>query len=174
VTDILQNGANVTETLQSATNQADSILAVSGPDSAVIPSSGGTLAYTNTQGISVTVQFPMGALAVTETVSYVPLDDLPTDGLAFALVPNLTFSQSVTITIHYRDEDIVGMDENELKIYNYDWSNNSWIDANPCGGYISYTDDNILQASVCHFSDYAMMQRFFKIYLPITLKSSSQ
>jgi hypothetical protein len=174
VTDILQNGAGVTETLQFAADEVDAILAASGPDSAVIPPTGGTLTYTNTQGISVTVQFPPGALDVTETVSYVPLNDLPTDGLAFALVPNLTFSRPVTITIHYRDEDIVGMDENELKLYNYDWSNNSWIDANPCGGYVRNLDNNILQAAVCHFSDYAMMHRRYKIYLPVTLRSSSQ
>lgn len=171
VTDVLQNGANVTETLQTAVDEADAILAVSGPDSAVIPPSGGTLTYSNTQGISATVQFPAGALVVTETVSYVPLDDLPTDGLAFALVPNLSFSQPVTISIHYRDEDIAGMDENSLRLYNYDWSINSWVDANPCGGYIRNPDANILQAAVCHFSDYGVMDWLYRVFLPITLNA---
>jgi ABC-type glycerol-3-phosphate transport system substrate-binding protein len=170
VTDVLQNIANVTATLQIAVDEANTILATSGPDSAVIPPSGGTLTYSNTQGISATVQFPAGALVVTETVSYVPLDDLPTDGLAFALAPNLTFSQPVTITIHYRDEDIIGMDENSLMLYNYDWPTNSWVGANPCGGYSRNPDDNILQAAVCHFSDYGMMDWLHKIFLPITIK----
>jgi len=174
MTDILQNGADVPETLQFAADEADARLAVSGPDSSVVPSTGGTLTYTSTQGIRATVQFPAGALAGTETVSYVPLDDLPTDGLAFALVPNLTFSRPVTITLHYRDEDIVGMDENDLRLYNYDWTHNSWVDANPCGGYVRTPDGNILQAAICDFSDYAMMQWAFRIHLPITLKSSSQ
>ena len=35
------------------------------------PVIGGALIYTNIQGISTTVQFPTGALVVTETVSYV-------------------------------------------------------------------------------------------------------
>lgn len=170
VTDVFQNGANVTTTLQTAANEANAILATSGPDSAVIPPSGGTLTYSNTQGISATVQFPAGALVVTETVSYVPVDDLPTDGLAFALVPDLTFSQPVTITLHYRDEDIIGMDEDSLILYNYDWATNAWFSANPCGGYNRNPDNNILQAMVCHFSDYGMMDWLHKVFLPITIK----
>ena len=156
--------------LQTAADEADIILATSGPDSAVIPPTGGTLIYTNTQGLSATVQFPAGALVVTETVSYVPLDDMPTDGLAFALVPNLTFDQPVTITLRYRDEDITGMDENNLMLYNFDWSTNSWVSANPCGGYYRHPADNILEAAVCHFSDYGMMDWLNKIFLPMTTK----
>lgn len=170
VTDVLQNGANVTATLQTAVDESNTILATTGPDSTVIPPSGGTLTYSNTQGISATVQFPVGALVVTETVSYVPLDDLPIDGLSFALVPNLTFSQPVTITLHYRDEDIIGMDENRIMLYNYDWPTNFWFSANPCGGYNLNPDDNILQTAVCHFSDYGMMDWLYKIFLPITIK----
>jgi hypothetical protein len=171
VTEVLQNGANVTETLQAAADEADAILAASGPDSAVIPPSGGTLVYTNTQYLSATVEFPDGALATTQTVSYVPLEDLPTDGLAFALVPNLTFSEPVTVTIYYRDGDVVGMDENALRLYNYHWPSGSWVDAAPCGGYVTDTLNNVLQAVVCHFSDYAMMDWPYKVYLPVVLRS---
>jgi hypothetical protein len=174
MTDILQYGADVTATLHLAADEVDAILDASGPDSAIIPPMGGTLAYSNTQGISVTIQFPAGALAVTETVSYVPLDDLPTDGLAFALVPNLSFSQAVTITLHYRDADIVGMDENDLRLYNYDWSNNSWVDADPGGGYVRDIDNNILQTWLYHFSDYALIDRPFRIYLPHVTRTYSQ
>jgi multiple sugar transport system substrate-binding protein len=171
MTEILQNGANVTEALRAAADEADAILATSGPDSAIIPPSGGTLVYTNTQHLSATVEFPAGALVTTQTVSYVPVGDLPTDGLAFALVPNLTFSEPVTITIYYRDEDVAGMDESALKLYNYDWSSSPWAEANPCSGYITDTVNNILQAAVCHFSDYAMMDWPYRIYLPVVLRS---
>ncbi|MCP4526371.1 MAG: extracellular solute-binding protein [Aestuariibacter sp.] len=170
MTEILQNSANVTGTLQAAADETDAILAASGPDSTIIPPGGGTLVYTNTQYLSATVEFPDGALATTQTVSYVPLEDLPTNGLAFALVPNLTFSEPVTVTIHYRDKDIVGIDENALKLYNYDWSSGFWIEANPCGGYVTDTVNNILQAAVCHFSDYAMMG-LHRVYLPVVLRS---
>jgi multiple sugar transport system substrate-binding protein len=170
MTDVLEDGAGVAETLHAAADEVDAILAASAPDSAVIPPTGGTLTYTGTQGISATVQFPAGALTETETVSYVPLDDLPTDGLAFALAPNLTFDRPVTLTIHYRDEDVAGMDENALRLYTYDWSINSWVDADPCGGYVRWPDENLLQAFVCHFSDYGMMQFAFRIHLPLIVK----
>ena len=171
MTEILQNAANVTDTLQAAADEADDILANSGPDSAIIPPSGGTLVYTNTQYLSATVEFPAGALVTTETVAYVPLDDLPTDGLAFALVPNLTFSEPVTITINYRDSDVEGMDEDELKLYNYDWPSHSWVEANPCSGYVTDTVNNILQAIVCHFTDYALVDWPYTVYLPLTLSN---
>lgn len=166
VSDIFENSANVTTTLQTAVEDVNILLAASGADSAVILPSGGTLIYTNTQGISAEVQFPDGALEETQTVSYVPLTDLPTEGLAFALVPDLVFSQPVTITLHYQDEDIVGMDENSLKLYNYDWQTNSWVDSDPCGGYNHDPDNNILQAEVCHFSDYGVMDWAYRVFLP--------
>ncbi|MFC1997851.1 hypothetical protein ACFLXI_09670, partial [Chloroflexota bacterium] len=163
---ILDGGAEVTATLQAAAIEVDSILAQSGPSSLEVTPDGGTVVYTDTQGLDAMVEIPAGALAITETISYVPLDDLPTDGLAFALVPDLVFSQPVTITLKYRDEDIVGMDETALILYNFDWVTNSWVNANPCGGYLRDLDQNILQARVCHFSDYAMLDWAFKIYLP--------
>ena len=114
---------------------------------------------------------PAGALGVTHTVSYIPLDDLPTDGLAFALVPNLSFSQPVTITIHYRASDVEGMEEAELKLYLYDWSGSRWVEGGPCGGYLRDPQNNILQAVVCHFSDYALVDRPYAIYLPVVRKN---
>jgi ABC-type glycerol-3-phosphate transport system substrate-binding protein len=169
--EIFYDSANVTTTLQAAAFEVDALLDESGPASAIIPPSGGTLVYSDTTGLDVVVEFPAGAIGVTQTVSYVPLDDLPTDGLAFALVPSLSFSQPVTITIHYRDSDVEGMDEAELKLYLYDWSSNRWVDGEPCGGYLRDPLNNILQAVVCHFSDYALVDRPYAIYLPVVLKN---
>jgi ABC-type glycerol-3-phosphate transport system substrate-binding protein len=169
--EILANGAEVTRTLQSAAAEVDAFLLESAPESTPITPEGGTLVYTGTEEYSATVEFPAGAMAVTETVTYIPLDDLPSDGLAFALVPNLTFSEPVTITLHYRDSDVQGMDEDELKLYLFDWAIHSWVDADPCGGYVRDPQNNILQAKVCHFSDYTLDDRPFKIYLPVTVRS---
>jgi ABC-type glycerol-3-phosphate transport system substrate-binding protein len=171
IAEVFFEGAMVTDTLQTAALEVNALLEEFGPVSAVIPPAGGTLVYTNTQGLSATIEFPSGAVGVTRTVSYVPLDDLPTDGLAFALVPNLTFSRLVTITIHYRDSDIEGMDEDDLKLYLYEWPSNTWVEADPCGGYVRDPLNNIMQAAVCHFSDYALVDRPYAIYLPLLLKN---
>jgi maltose-binding protein MalE len=166
---ILDGGAEVTSTLQAAADQTDAILATN-PSSSEITPAGGTVIYTDTQGLVATVEIPASVLAVTETISYVPLDDLPTDGLAFALLPDLIFSHPVTITLQYRDEDVVGMDEGALILYNYDWSTNSWVDADPCGGYLRDPENNILQARVCHFSDYAVFDWVSKNFLPSIIR----
>lgn len=169
VSNILKNGANVTGTLQATGVQADATLARLGPASNAISSGGGTLVYSNMQGVSATVQFPAGVIS--QTVSYVPLDDLPTPALGFALVPSLTFSQPVTLTLHYRDSDVAGMDEGALRLYNYNWPTASWSPADPCGGYVRDPANNSLQAIICHFSDYALKDWLHNLYLPIALKN---
>ena len=170
MTEIFVNETDVTTTLQTAADSAELILASTGPETNIVYPSGGTLTYASPLGTSTVIEFPEEALAVTTTVSYVPLEDLPTDGLAFALLPNLTFSVPVTVTIHYLDEDILGMDEASLKLYNFDWATNSWVDADPCAGYIRYPEDNILQALVCHFSDYALIDWPYQVFIPYTSK----
>ena len=168
---VLYDNQPITPTLDAAAANVDSILALTGPDAATITPWGGQLVYTNTQGLTSTTTFPPGALDVTTTVAYVPLNDLPSDGLSFALVPNMVLSRPVTVTIFYRDEDVVGMDENELKLFNYDWQNNEWVDANPCGGYIRDPLNNKLTSIVCHFSDHALMDRpVNRVYLPLVSK----
>jgi multiple sugar transport system substrate-binding protein len=167
VQDVFLGMAEITGTLQAAALEVDALLAETGPRSQVVEPGGGTLVYTQTEGLLATVGFSAGAVPVTTTVSYVPLDDLPTDGLAFALVPNLTFSQPVTITLHYRDSDVAGMDEEALLLYLYDWTRGTWLDADPCGGYARDIENNILEAGVCHFSDYGLLDWPSKVYLPL-------
>ena len=168
---IFYDSADVEATLEAAAAEVDALLEESGPTTEVIPADGGTLIYTYGEGGSVTLEFPQGAVEEDQIVSYVPLDDLPTDGLAFALVPNLTFGEPVMVTIHYLDSDVVGMDEDRLKLYTYDWTSASWVDADPCGGYVRDPLNNILQAGVCHFSDYALIGWPHSIYLPIVLRN---
>ena len=171
IADVFYGRTNVTDTLQAAALEVDVLLSESAPASGVVPPEGGTLVYTDTEGLSATIEFPAGAVGVTQTVTYVPLDDLPTDGLAFALVPDLTFSEPVTITIHYRDSDVEQMDEDKLKLYTYDWSTGSWVEADPCGGYVRDPLNNTLEVAVCHFSDYALIGWPYALYLPLVLRN---
>jgi sn-glycerol 3-phosphate transport system substrate-binding protein len=171
--EVLYNNQPVTATLDNAVANINGILALTGPDAATISPDGGTLLYTNTLGLVSTTEFPPGAFPVTTTVAYVPVNDLPSEGLSFALIPNLVFNKPVTITIQYRDEDVIGMDEEQLRLYNYNWATHEWENANPCGGYLRDVQDNELTAFVCHFSDHALVDWMFRVYLPATIKSMS-
>jgi hypothetical protein len=111
-------------------------------------------------------------LDVTSTLSYLPLQDLPTTGLAFNVIPYLSSNQPFTITLHYRDEDVSGMDEQSLQLYRYDWPDARWVQAEPCGGYTVYPDENIFVAWVCQLADYAVLDWPYRIYLPLTIKNS--
>jgi ABC-type glycerol-3-phosphate transport system substrate-binding protein len=162
---------SVTATLQAAAVEVDALLAESGPESAPIPPDGGTLAYTGTQGLSTTVVFPAGALGVTKTVTYVPLTDLPTEALAFALVPDLAYSRPVTITLRYRESDVQGMNEGQLKLYSFDWLSHLWVAADPCGGYVRDPLNQRFQAAVCHSGDYALMDWPYGVYLPLVSRA---
>jgi surface protein len=169
--EVLYNNQPISTALDNAVANIDGILALTGPDAATITPDGGTLLYTNTLGLVSTTEFPPGALPVTTTVAYVPVNDLPSEALSFALIPNLSFSKPVTITIQYRDEDVIGMDENQLRLYHYNWANHTWEDANPCGGYLRDIQNNELLAFICHFSDHALIDWMFRVYLPVSIKN---
>jgi hypothetical protein len=166
----LAGNAEVTATLQSAADQALILIQNSGESAVIVPETGGTVVFTNTLGVSATLEIPPNALADAATVSFLVVEDLPTSGLGFTIVPDLEFSIPVTLTLEYMDEDILGMDELALKLYNYDWTSKSWTDANPCGGYVRLPEENILKAIICHFSDYALVDWVDWIYLPIITK----
>jgi len=171
IRDILYSGDEITATLQAAAARADQILAETGPESVEITSAGGTLILGNSGINTTTVSFPAGAVSISTTFSIIPLPDTSASGLAFALVPETTFSTSVTIDVTYTDTDVVGMDEDALKLWFFDWGANTWTDADPCGGYVRLPGQNTLSAGVCHFSDYALMDRGRFVYLPLVIRN---
>jgi len=128
-----------------------------------------TLTYTGTQQMTITVDIPAGAVADDITLIYTPN---PTDippapaNLSFAgqsfsldsyidgtLQSGYTFNISVTITIHYSDEDVAGMQEDSL-VLQY-WNGETWVDA-ACGPYERHPDENWLSVPICHLSVFAL------------------
>ena len=63
--------------------------------------------------------------------------------------------KEITITINYRDSDIVGFDESKLVICRYDETNKRWLPLSST----AYPDQNKIEFSSCH--DYAL---FFFVY----------
>jgi uncharacterized repeat protein (TIGR01451 family) len=147
----------------------------------VTPGAAASLTYTDTQGNTTTISLPMGAVSATTTLILTPLPTAtpPTGftfaGHAFSLeayqggthLPGFTFQQPVTITIHYSDTDIAGLDETALQL-EY-WDGDQWLDA-ACGPYQRHPDENWVAVPVCHLSDFALFSQSYTIYLPTTMR----
>ena len=141
------------------------------------PDQGGIFDLEDTWAQSTTITIPPDT--VTNTLSMVYNLAVPTTntGLftqslvsehAVRVESNVTISSPMTITIQYNDEDVAGVDESALILYT--WDGSAWVDAQPCGGYVRDLANNVLQAVVCHFSDYVLLEETKAVYLPIILK----
>jgi uncharacterized repeat protein (TIGR01451 family) len=155
------------------------------PGAVIDPLTGGVVVYTDTQGMTTTVQVPPGAVSETITLVYTPIDS-PTQaispGLRFAghaftleaykggeLQIGFVFSEPVTITIHYSEDDVQGIDEESLTL-NY-WNGSAWEDA-ACGLDDRRPDENLLAVPVCHLSEFALLgEAEYRIYLPLVANS---
>ncbi len=161
---------------------------------AVISDTGGALIYTDTQGMTTTVQVSAGAVTTTTLLVYRPLSipehaipsDLSFAGRAFdlnayrnlQLLPGFFFLQPVTITLHYTETDIAGIAEDSLKLYY--WDAGTWQDAadscTPASNYTRDLNQNVLNLPICHLSEYGMMGipvgSGSQIYLPLVLRNA--
>jgi hypothetical protein len=124
---------------------------------------------------------------VTQTVTLVYTPTTPTHpnlqfaGHAFELEayvggtlrPGYVFSKPFTITIHYSDDDVAGLDEDDLKLYY--WDGSAWEDAastcTPESNYDRHPEDNWLAVPICHLSEFALGSKGGGVYLPIIMKS---
>jgi len=155
-----------------------------------------TLIYTDPWGLTTTLYAPAGAVTQSLTLRYVPqvtyAYTLPQDwgfgDHAFDLevlsnglpLQGFVFSQPLTITVNYTDSDILGLDENTLRLYFWDGSQSQWVDGAttcvPTSTYHLYTQENRLELAICHLSRWGMMgmgteeERRY-IYLPLVLRN---
>jgi len=157
----------------------------------VDPSVGGLLIFTDTQGLTTTVQIPPGAVTRTTAITLTPILALTepiSPGLRFAghafdldaywddqLLTGFTFETTVTVTIHYSDADVRGVDEKTLKLYR-------WVTTPPDGwqvvgaqsgeGQSLDTGNNVLTAWLRGLSRFGQMgANQYNLFLPLVLKS---
>ena len=149
---------------------------------------GGSLVYTDTQGLTTTIQIPSGAvtsttiltltqvLSPTEPISpdlrYVghPFDlDAYRDG---QLLTGFIFEKTVTATFHYSDADVRGLDEKTLQLYRW-VATIGWqvIGAQTGEGQKLDTINNVLTAWLRGLSRYGEMGTGYFIYLPVVIKN---
>jgi uncharacterized repeat protein (TIGR01451 family) len=138
---------------------------------AFTPVAGGTLTYVTSSGYTVTVEMGPGVLTESVTLVLTPLD-LPSHdtapfsfaGHAFtldayvgaSLLSGYEFGTPISLTIHYGDEDVVGIDEAALMLYVL--TGDGWEDA-CCGDYERHPDQNWLTAQICHLSEFSLLGR---------------
>jgi len=152
----------------------------------VTPSLGGLLIFTDTQGLTTTVQVPPGAVTHTTEITLTPLSTVPiSPGLSFAghafdldaywgeqHLISFTFETTVTVTIHYSDADVKGIFENSLKLYR--WVTPTWeyVGARPGEDQILDTDNNVLEAWLRGFTRFSDQgANGWDIYLPVVIRS---
>lgn len=140
------------------------------------PDQGWDFVYTDTEGISMTMDVPAGGV-VSDTRIVFSRNVTPgheiTGGLRFAGVAfdleayrdqlgseapdeDFRFQKPVTLTLRYRDEDVAGVNEQSLTLHF--WTGTRWKDiAEDCG--TQYTRDltnNTLYIPICHLSNWGI------------------
>lgn len=152
-----------------------------GLESIIYPWSAYTMIYTDSHGMINSIYFPSGAVTESTTIAYIPiLTTTPPSGLQFAghafhlnayrqdeLLLGFVFSVPITVTIHYSEGDIVGLDENSLML-EY-WNGNEWEDA-ACGPYARHLDENWLAVPICHLSQFSLFGRQQDQEVPATIR----
>ena len=154
---------------------------------ALSPGEESTLEYTDTQGLPTQVEVPAGAVTLESTLVLTPTLASSTSGFAFAghgfelelyqdgsPVPGFAFETPVTVTIHYSDDDLKAItDENELVLLYWDGSN--WLDAaltcEPPSTYERDTGNQILSVPICHLTRFGLFGPTLQFYLPLVLRS---
>ena len=91
-------------------------------------------------------------------------------------IPGFTFQKPVTVTIHYSDADVEGVDENSLTLDYWDKTAGQWLDVTttctPTSTYDRHPDENWLAVPLCHLSEFALVgERQHHIYLPLVLRN---
>ncbi len=89
------------------------------------------------------------------------------------------FDRPVEVTVYYRDEDILGIDEASLRLYYWDEDTLAWVDgAETCSPTSAYTRDplnNFISLPICHLSRWDMHGvapgSGFQVYLPVAAKA---
>jgi thermitase len=148
------------------------------PTVTVIPPTGGVV--TSTGQTTTTVLFPPGAVSQSVTVTLALTDTGPVSGTlqgvgnAFIITaqaaggqPVTQFAQPITITVHYTDADVAGMNELDLKIYYWDVAHGVWVPLPTTVDPVA----NTLVATVDHLTKFGVFgpaER--RIYLPLVVK----
>ena len=140
---------------------------------AATPSQGGIVSKTNADGTQAKVTLPANALSECTTVTITPVNkatvvisrpvpankniigDMVYNFTAFSGETTVSsFNKAVTITLTYTNAQIEGFNEETLKIYYWDSSNNQWVELADSSVNTSL---NTVTATTTHFTYFTIM-----------------
>jgi hypothetical protein len=168
---------------------ADEIIVVA---SDLSPDTETSLVYTDTQGLTTTLQVPLGAVTETTRLVFIPTAVTAPPGLTSAghgfdlaayrqgvQLPGFTFNRPLTLTIRYSDRD-VRLVTDERQLFLAWWTGDEWVDAfgtcDPSGTATLeiYLDParNLLRLPICHLSRFALFGPTRQMYLPLVLRDA--
>jgi predicted outer membrane repeat protein len=161
-----------------------SISIVAGAQIIINPIGVMTLTYTDTQNNPTIIVIPNGAVTQTTTLLLTPVPTITGasgfafGGHAFTLdayrdgvkLNGFVFQKPITITLHYSNADVAGLDETTLTM-RY-WNGSAWLDAAtscaPTSTYQRYPAQNYLTVNICHLSNFALLTPIkHYVYLPL-------
>lgn len=141
---------------------------------------GGTLTYTNAQGNPTIITVPGGAVSEDTVLvlrvvhSVTPPSTYVHTGHAFHLdgyrngirVPGLAFLLPVSVSLHYSDADVKGMDEGSFTMWY--WTGSAWSGA-ACGNYAHHPGENWLSVPICHLSQFSFFGQY-RVRVPVIMR----
>ncbi len=150
-----------------------------------------TIVYTDPQVVTTTVIIPPDAISESITLVFTP-NPTPahpiSEGLTFAnhsfdldaylgqqLLPGYVFSEPISVSIRYTDEDIAEIQEPGLRLYY--WTGSAWADgASTCSPPSTYSHDlalNRIAVEICHLTEWNIQgpDSLHIIYLPLIVKN---
>ncbi len=150
-----------------------------------------TVVYTDTEGTETVIEIPLGAVTEEVTIAYIPVStmtefpDFIFAGQSFELnayqdgvqIDGFTFQKPVTITLGYKDADIVELDESTLLLNYWEVDTSTWIDSAttcvPPSEYERHPGENLLAVPICHLSTFGLFGTEiteYKVYLPMSVR----
>jgi uncharacterized repeat protein (TIGR01451 family) len=198
ITDTAQPGRLLTNIAQISTSDVETdttnntyvrttLIAAPPVTTTINPSGGSFIVYTDTRGLTTTLDVPADAVSGTTDLRFTPVFSLagpisPELGLAgnafdfdaylnSVYVDGFTFSETVTMTIPYEPDDLIGIETNTLALYR--WVPPVWqlVGVRNGEGQTLDTVHNLLIVQLNGLSHFAKMGISHKIYLPLVLRS---
>jgi hypothetical protein len=152
----------------------------------VSPTAESVLVYTDTQQNATVVHVPRAAVTETTLLVYVAAGTATApSGYAFAgrafeldayqngmVSPGFAFNVPVTVTMHYSETALAGMNETALRLFYWNEGTSQWEDVattcTPPSFYERDPIDNALTIALCHLSKFALFGQY-GTYLPLVM-----